>query len=110
TSDSISSVISSLDAYGLSADNIGSKSDELTTINKSTQYSLDDISNIMDKAANNGKLMGMSYDQVASVVQVLGERGVPVRQATTDIDTAMKAANGNVSAFYANLGITNDQL
>jgi hypothetical protein len=103
-------LIPAFQEYGLTVDDVSSKSDELTTISHTTQYSLTDVGNIMDMTGVKATSLGLSFDQVADVVEILGERGVPTRQAITDINDAVTKAKGNTDAFYSSLNITSGDL
>ena len=83
-------VIPALQAYGLTVDDLGSKSDALTEITHSTKYSLTDVTNILARAAPVAAAAGLSFDDMTAVVEALGQKGVPARMAVNQINTALK--------------------
>ena len=111
TGDSLfTELIPAMQVYGLTTDDLTSKSDELTAITHSTQYSLSDVGNILDQTGVKASTMGLSFDDTAAIVEILGQKGIPTKQAIADINKAAGDGSGSQSDFYKALGITNDQL
>ena len=106
-------VVPALQAYGLTVDDLGSKSDDLTEIVHSTKYGLTDVTNILAKAAPTATAAGLSFDDMTTMIEAMGQKGVPARLAVSEIDDAIKAAaktsaDGKVSAdeLSESLGLT----
>ncbi len=75
TGDSLfTKLIPAMQVYGLTTDDLTSKSDELTAITHSTQYSLSDVGNILDQTGVKASTMGLSFDDTAAIVEILGQK------------------------------------
>jgi TP901 family phage tail tape measure protein len=91
------SVIPALQAYGLTVDDLGAKSDQLTTITHTTKYALTDITNVLARTAPEAAAAGLSFDDMTSIIEALGQKGIPTRQVVNEINTAIKGMNTNVT-------------
>jgi hypothetical protein len=89
-SDIANSVVPALQAYGLTVDDLGAKSDSLTAITHSTKYGLTDVTNILAKTAPTAAAAGLSFDDMTSIIEALGQKGVPARNMVNEINTALK--------------------
>ena len=110
-------VIPALMAYGLGVDDLGSKSDELTAIVHSTGYSFTDVTNILRKVAPDATKAGLSFDDMALIIEEAGKKGIPVKNVVSEINThlkdlASKSANGKVKVddLGKSMGVTTDQM
>ncbi len=91
-SDVANNVVPALQMYGLTVDDIGSKSDALTAITHSTKYGLDDVTNILARAGPTASAAGLSFDDMTTMIEAMGLKGVPARSAVSELNTAIKAA------------------
>lgn len=86
----INTVIPALERYGLTADDIASKSDALTAVTHSTRYSINDVANIMNKAQPAVSELGLSFDETAVMIEAMGQKGIPARNAILLINSAAR--------------------
>ena len=89
-SDVANNVIPALQAYGLTVDDLGAKSDALTAITHSTKYGLDDITNILTRAAPTAAAAGLSFDDMTQMIEAMGLKGIPARNAVNLLNTNIK--------------------
>ena len=108
-------VIPALQMYGLTVDDIGSKSDALTEITHSTKYGLTDVTNMLARAGPEASKAGLSFDEMTTMIEQMGLKGVPARSAVAELNTAIKevaktSAGGQVTIeqLNAKLGITSE--
>jgi hypothetical protein len=106
-------VIPALQAYGLTVDDLGDKSDALTEIAHNTKYGLTDITTILARTAPTAHAAGLSFDDMTSIIEALGEKGVPARNAVSLIDTALLGVtktSGEAQKKYDDLSTSQTKL
>jgi hypothetical protein len=103
-SDVANNVIPALQAYGLTVDDLGAKSDALTAITHSTKYGLDDVANMLARTAPTAAKAGLSFDDMTQMIEAMGQKGVPARSAVSEIDTAIKAVQKSTGSTSVTLG------
>jgi len=92
-------LIPAFQEYGLSVDDVGSKSDLLTGITHNTQYSIADVGNILDKTGEKAGSAGLTFDDTATIIETMGRKGVPASQAIKLINGAADDATKSAGAL-----------
>jgi len=101
-------VVPALQAYGLTVQDLGAKSDALTEITHSTKYGLTDVTNMLAKAAPTAQSAGLSFDDMTIAIEALGQKGVPARMAVSQLNQAVKdfrSTNPDTKMTVDDLGI-----
>jgi glutaredoxin len=96
----IDSLTSSFIAWGVTADQMSGKADELYTLFTDTGVSVTDLATLLAKAAGPAKDAGLSFEQTALMMGEMTIAGIPARQAVAMINTETinAAKNGKDAA------------
>lgn len=103
-------MIPAFNALGIELEKAPAYVDGLAVMFRKSNVDLDDFSRVMTRIGPDLGRMGIGLNEVSAVMMSFADRGITGRQATTELDQAITAADGDISKFYASIGMTAGEL
>lgn len=103
-------MIPAFNALGIPLTKAPDQIDGLAAMLRKSNVDLEDFSTLMTRVGPDLGSMGLGLSDVEAILMSFADRGITGRKATTELSTAIRAADGDIGALYKSLGITTDQL
>src|SRR5690625_1609287 len=98
-----------LKTFGLSLDDVGDNTDQLTRIVAQTDIPLGSLQRNLGRIPDELQAMEFGLDDAAAGIEVFRDRGFESREAIRNFRRAVADSEGDMDAFLENIGLTNDE-
>jgi hypothetical protein len=99
-------LIPAFNAFGIPLTDAWGHVDTFTHLMRNTTIELSDFSGMMSYLSADIADMDITLEQSVAVLEAMADRGIQGSAATREFRKAITAANGDIGAFYAALGLT----
>lgn len=103
-------LIPAFNAFGIPLEDASDHVDTFTHLVRNTTVDLSDYASMVNYLAPHLDTMNLSVEESVAVMEALADKGIQGSAATRQFRSAATQAEGDVSAFYAALGLTADEV